>query len=211
MPIAIRDIMQEKSEGDVLAKSSSSTKTRSVTFRLDTSIVDELQYEADQREISLNVLANQVLRRYRDWDRYETKMSMMPVPKVMLSTLIDSAINIAKKDGLKNIEQYRDQIVKEAARIAFDLMKDSVLYMKKSYNLWAVLSVLQDYMKVSGINSDHKIESGGRHVFIIQHELGENWSLFTQELMNLIFEKLAEVRAEISITPNTTKCEVIIR
>jgi hypothetical protein len=136
---------------------------------------------------------------------------MMPVPKVMLSTLIDSAINIAKKDGLKNIEQYRDQIVKEAARIAFDLMKDSVLYMKKSYNLWAVLSVLQDYMKVSGINSDHKIESGGRHVFIIQHELGENWSLFTQELMNLIFEKLAEVRAEISITPNTTKCEVIIR
>lgn len=86
-------------------------------------------------------------------------------------------------------------------------MKDSVLYMKKSYNLWTVLSVLQDYMKVSGINSDHKIEAGGRHVFIIQHELGENWSLFTKELMNLIFEKLAEVRADISITPNTTKCE----
>lgn len=176
---------------------------------MDVSIVDELQNEADHR--SLNVLANQVLRRYRDWDRYETKMGMMPVPKVMLSTLIDSAINIAKKDELKNIEHYRDRIIKDAARIAFDLMKDSVLYMKKSYNLWTVLSVLQDYMKVSGINSDHKIEAGGRHVFIIQHELGENWSLFTKELMNLIFEKLAEVRADISITPNTTKCEVIIR
>jgi uncharacterized protein (UPF0216 family) len=82
--------------------------------------------------------------------------------------------------------------------------------MKKQYNLWVVLSVLEDYMKVSSIKADHKIEAGRKHVFIIQHELGENWSLFTRDLLSLIFENLAKVRIESSITPNTTIAEVIL-
>ncbi len=44
-----------------------SKKTRSVTFRLDSSVIDELQAEADNREISLNVLVNQILKRYSEW------------------------------------------------------------------------------------------------------------------------------------------------
>jgi hypothetical protein len=40
--------------------------------------------------------------------------------------------------------------------------------------------------------------------------MGENWSLFTQELLKLIFERLAKVRAESKITPNTTVVEVTL-
>jgi len=199
--------------GDTLQDHSKnqSKKTRSVTFRLDSLVLDELQRESDQREVSLNVLVNQALKRYADWDRYESRIGMMPVPKVMLSSLIDKAITVAKNSGIKDIEPYRDEIVKSAAEIAFDIMKDSVLFMKKQYNLWVVLSVLEEYMKVSGINSDHRIEAGGRkHVFVIQHELGENWSLFTKELLKLIFENLAKVKVEASVTPNTTLAEVIL-
>lgn len=90
-------------------------------------------------------------------------------------------------------------------------MKDEVILMKRSFNLWTLLSVLQEYMKVSGINSDHKIEPGGRHVFIIQHDLGDSWSMFTKELMGMIFENLAKVRADISTTPNTVVAQVVLR
>jgi hypothetical protein len=174
-------------------------------------VIDEMQREADQKETSLNVLVNQVLKRYTEWDRYESKIGMMPVPKVMLSSLIDKSIAIAKENiGIKDIEPYRDEILKSAAQIAFSLMKDSVLFMKKQYNLWVVLSVLQEYMKVSGINSDHRIEGGRKHVFVIQHELGENWSLFTKELLKTIFENLANVKVEVSVTPNTTVAEVML-
>ena len=69
--------------------------------------------------------------------------------------------------------------------------------MKKNYNLWTVLAVLEEYMKVSGINSDLRIDGGGKHVFIIKHEMGEHWSLFAKELLRLIFENLAKVKAEI--------------
>jgi hypothetical protein len=188
-----------------------SRKTRSITFRLDSKVIDELQTEADKREISLNVLVNQVLKRYAEWERYENKIGMMPVPRMILSNLIDKAISIAKSSGIKDVDRYRDQIIKQAAELAFTLMKDSVLFMKKQYNLWAVLSVLEEYMKVSGIKADHKLEASQKHVFIIQHELGENWSLFTKELLALIFEKLANVKADINVTPNTTVAEVVLR
>jgi hypothetical protein len=182
-----------------------------VTFRLDASVIDELQTEADNREISLNVLVNQVLKRYSEWDRFETKIGMMPVPKVILSSLIDRAISVAKSSGVKDIDRYRDEIIKQAAQLAFSLMKDSVLFMKRQYNLWVVLAVLEEYMKVSGIKADHKIEGSRKHVFIIQHDLGENWSLFTKELLGLIFQTLANVKAEISTTSNTTVAEVVLR
>ncbi|HET7389502.1 MAG TPA: hypothetical protein VFJ51_01670 [Nitrososphaeraceae archaeon] len=189
--------------------SSTISKTRSITFRLDSSVLDEMQREADQKETSLNVLVNQVLKRYTEWDRYESKIGMMPVPKVMLSSLIDKSIAIAKDNiGVKDIQPYRDVILKSAAQIAFSVMKDSVLFMKKQYNLWTTLAVLQEYMKVSGINSDHRIEGGRKHIFVIQHELGENWSLFTKELLKLIFENLANVKVKVDVTPNTIVAEV---
>ncbi|MGB8936339.1 MAG: hypothetical protein WCC17_14680 [Candidatus Nitrosopolaris sp.] len=37
-------------------------KSQSITFRLDSYTIDELQREADQNQISLNVLVNQALR-----------------------------------------------------------------------------------------------------------------------------------------------------
>lgn len=64
-------------------------------------------------------------------------------------------------------------------------------------------------MKVSGINSDHKIE-GRKHIFVIQHDLGMNWSLFVREVLRIIFEELAKVRADISVTENTAVAEVIL-
>src|SRR5690606_40389179 len=110
------------------------------------------------REISLNVLVNQILRRYSEWDRFENKIGMMPVPKVILSSIIDKAISVAKSNGIKDVDRYSDEIIKQAAQIEFEQMKDSVLFIKRQYNLWVVLSVLEEYMKVSGIKADHKLE-----------------------------------------------------
>jgi len=183
-------------------------KTKSITFRLDTKVIEELQREADQGEISLNVMVNQVLRRFVEWDRYENKLGMIPIPKSMLSTLIDETMQLASDAKIPDLESYRTKIVNNAAETALNVMKDSVLFMRKDYSFWTVLDVLREYMKVAGIMSDHRIEAGRKHVFIIQHELGENWSLFAKELLSKIFVELAKVKADISTTPKTVKAEV---
>lgn len=189
-----------------------SIRTRSITFRLDPNTVDNLQREADQKEISLNVLVNQVLRRYVKWDTFEPKIGMMPVPKIILSTCFNKAILAANESGMNQdeIESHRDEMIKSAAEISFSLIKDSALLMKRTYNLWTVLEILQEYMKVSDMKSDHRIEAGNNHVFIIQHELGENWSLFTKVLLNLIFENLASVKPDVNTTPNTIIAKVTL-
>ena len=186
-------------------------KTRTVSIRLDSKVVDEIQKEADNRRINFSVLVNQILARYAEWDRYENKIGMMPVPKVILASLINDPLAIAKESGIKDIDHYRQQIIRHAAELAFTQMKDSVLFMRKNLDLWIVLSVLKEYLDVSGIVSDHKTERSGKHIFVIQHDLGENWSLFTKGLLSLILDKLANVKAEIRLTPNTAIAEVTLR
>src|SRR5262249_46252249 len=160
-------------------------KTDSVTLRTDASVIDGMQAESQNREVSLNVLVNQVLKRHVEWDEFKIKVGMMSVPKVMLSSLFDRAIGPANSTAVKDIERYRYKVKREAASIAFGLIRESVLFMKKHYNLWVVL---EEYMKVSGINSDHRLKGSRRHVFLIQHELGKNGSLLTKQLLTQIFE-----------------------
>jgi hypothetical protein len=185
-------------------------KTRSITFRLESSIIEELQTEAEYRETSLNVLINQILRRYSNWERYESKMGMIPIPKVMLSGIMDEMLKIGKDSGVEDVVDFRDKLIKELSQTAFAFLKDSVLLIKKNYNLLVVLEVLEQYMKVVGINSDHRIEDDGKHVYVIQHKLGENWSSFIKEFLILIFENLGKVKVDISSTENTTVAKVFI-
>lgn len=187
-----------------------SGKTRSITFRLESSIIEELQTEAEYRETSLNVLINQILRRYSNWERYESKMGMLPIPKIILTNLMDEIMRIGKENGIDDITSFRSALIKEISQIAFTFLKDSVLLMKKNYNLITVLEVLEQYMKVVGINSDHRIEEDGKHTYVIQHKLGESWSLFIKEFLILLFENLGKVKVDISNTPNTTVAKVFI-
>jgi hypothetical protein len=184
-------------------------KSRSITFRLDSYVIDELQRDANQNEISLNVLVNKILKLYVEWGRYEQKLGMMPVPQNFVSSLIQETIKLAEYNGIL-IDPYKEKLIKYSADVAFSTIKESVILMRKKFDLWSVLSVLQEYMKVSGITSDHRIEEGKKHVFVIRHELGEYWSLFAKELLNLIFYNLANIRAEINITEKSIIAEVVI-
>ena len=56
-------------------------KTRSITYRLPVQIVDELETEAMEKNISQNVLVKQILEKYVSWERFANKIGMIPVPK----------------------------------------------------------------------------------------------------------------------------------
>jgi len=154
-------------------KSSKKEATRSITFRFPTKLVEGLDSEADQKNVSLNVLVRQILEKYMDWDRYGDKIGMIPVPKKILMTLGE---DMTGKDV--------DKIIK----VLIPTIEDSVMFMKGDFDLPRCIETLEDYMRASGMKSDHRIE-GGKHNFIIQHELGMKWSLFTEQLLKEIFHK----------------------
>ena len=145
--------------------------TRSITYRLPEKLVNELETEATMKSISQNVLVKQILEKYVQWDRFSNKIGMIPVPKGILESLG------SELDG-KDID--------EIITFIFPMIKDTVLFIKGGYDLKRCIETLEDYMRASGMNSDHRIE-GDMHSFLIQHELGMKWSVFTEQLLTQVF------------------------
>jgi len=156
-------------------KSTSSKKetTRSITFRFPTKLVKGLELEAGQKNVSLNVLVRQILEKYMEWDRFGDKIGMIPVPKKILQSLGE---DMTGKD------------VNKIINTLIPTIEDSVMFMKGDFDLPRCIETLEDYMRASGMKSDHRVD-GGNHIFIIQHELGMKWSLFTEQLLKEIFHK----------------------
>lgn len=146
-------------------------KTRSITYRLPAKIVEELESEAMEKNISQNVLVKQILERYVQWDRFGDKIGIVPVPKKILDVL-------GKDMQGEDIEGIISALI--------PTIKDSVMFMKGKYDLKRCIETFEDYMKASGMKSDHRIE-GDVHQFIVQHELGLKWSFFTERLLKEIF------------------------
>ncbi len=146
-------------------------KTRSITYRFSEHLVDELETEAMEQNISQNVLVRQILEKYIEWYRFSEKIGMIPVPKKILQTLGDG---MSGKDI--------DKII----NVILPIIKDNVMFMKGGYDLNRCIETFEDYMKASGMKSDHRVE-GGLHKFIIQHDLGVKWSVFTEQLLTQVF------------------------
>lgn len=165
-------------------------KTRSVTYRLPIKLVEEIETEAMNHNISHNVMARQILEKYIQWDRYANKIGIIPVPKKILDTL---GLEMGPED------------INEIINLIKPIIKDSVLFIKGKYDLKRCIETLEDYMRASGMKSDHRVE-GSLHHFIIQHELGTNWSMFTEQLLKEIFH---EFIPESKIKCQTTEKTVI--
>jgi len=146
-------------------------KTRSITYRLPEKIVEELETEAMQKNISQNVLVKQILEKFIHWDRFSDKIGMIPVPKSILEAL---GVDMEGKD------------IDEIINVIKPIIKDNVMFIKGDYDLKRCIETLEDYMRASGMKSDHRIEANLHH-FIIQHELGMKWSIFTEQLLKEIF------------------------
>ena len=170
-------------------------QTRSISYRLPEYLVNELETEAMQKEISHNVLVKQILEKYVNWDRFADKIGMIPVPKDILKTL-----------G----EEMEGDAINKVIDTMIPLIKDWVMFMKGSYDLKRAIESFEDYMRASGMTSDHRIE-GETHHFIIQHNLGIRWSLFTEMLLKQIFHQfLPNLVMKSRTTPNTTIASIAL-
>ena len=165
-------------------------KTRSVTYRLPVKLLEEIETEAMNQNISHNVMAKQILEKYIRWDRFAEKIGIIPVPAKILDTL---GVNMTAGD------------INEIINVIKPLIRDTVMFIKGGYDLAKCIETFEDYIHASGMKSDHRVE-GATHHFIIQHELGSNWSVFTEQLLKEIFHEFVP---ELEMKCQTTESTVI--
>ncbi|MDE1828786.1 MAG: hypothetical protein KGI25_00535 [Thaumarchaeota archaeon] len=133
------------------------------------------------------MLINQIMRKFTDFDRYQHRVGVIPFPKEVLTSILETA----------NEEQ-----VKIFAQQAFRFLIEAVILTQKQQDLAAILRLLKEYVKVSGIASDHIIKDG-KDVMVVQHDMGVRCSLFTKELLSMIFEKFVISRPDFEVTDSS--------
>ena len=63
--------------------------TKTASFRIDGSLLDALQTDADAKQISLNTLVNQILREHIEWYANAPKVGYLIVRKSLMSAMLE--------------------------------------------------------------------------------------------------------------------------
>ncbi len=137
--------------------------TDSVTFRLNSSVLEELGSRAELQKTSLNVLVNQILSSYIEWDMDAVKAGWIPTQRSILAGLME----VLDEKVILNI----------AEKAAESSGKNAILYMYGKYNLESLLTNIRVSAHRSGFNIKEYEENRNLEI-VIQHELGWKWSLF---------------------------------
>ncbi len=74
-------------------------ETQSITFRLPKRILEQIELEAKQNNVSKNVLVRQILTNYVDWFRLSKGIGMMPITKELLVQM-DKHMDIASINSI---------------------------------------------------------------------------------------------------------------
>jgi hypothetical protein len=161
--------------------------TEGVSFRLGKSLLNELRREAEQRQISLNTFASQILAQYMNWHFNAPKTGWIPIQREMLRKLMDNT-------GDEEIRTLADYIARNP-------MQELILLLRREYDFATFLDVMEAWLKVSQFPYNHS-NIDEKHVFVIQHDLGHKWSNYMAQLFHTACEELAS-RPEIQITDNS--------
>ena len=180
--LKVRNIMEKKGIKEYQHQS------ESITFRLDSTILNKLHREAEQKDISVNTLVSHIIRRHIDWHSNAAKAGFVTVRKGLLSNLINRLPN----EEISSIAEY----------IAKNDTKDFVLLLRNEYNIKSALDVIETWLKISGYPYRHEVNYT-IHTYVIQHDMGKNWSIYMAEQYRFLFEEFGIKRVEFDINHNT--------
>ena len=171
---------------------SANNKTESVTFRLSANMINELRLEADENNLSLSTLVNQIIYAHNNWHKYATKAGFIPIPKVLQILFLDKITN----DEIQGI-----------AKKKTDTCKDSIIMLRKEYTIETFLDAIETWAKMSGFDC-RTVTHEDKLRFIINHNMGEKWSLFLVSLIKHNLEDLLDKKVICELTDQTIMLEI---
>ena len=165
-------------------------KTTTMTFRLDDNVLKTLRAESERHQISLNTFVNQLLKHFVEWDMYESKVGMIPIAKPIVIELFN--------------KMSKEEISKMALCTGKNAVYDIALFMKNRMDLESFLSWFETRMASSLTETNHTLQDGYQ-VYVLKHELGENWSLYHKIILELMFNEIFNMTVDVKISSTTIR------
>jgi hypothetical protein len=146
-----------------------------ITFRLDKDMLDRISLEAEQKGVSMNSVAQNIISDYYDWSAYAPKAGMIPIHKTVLGMMVDK---LAEKD-----------IIEIADLFGKVKVKNMILILRNDYNARAFLDVFESWLKSSSVSFTKHINHDAE-VYTVTHELGIKWSTYLSHMLQVIFDDM---------------------
>jgi hypothetical protein len=167
--------------------------TEAVTFRFEQGIVRQLRLEAEHKKINTNTLLNQIVISHIEWHANATKAGFIPMRKALLKELFDSIT--------------QDNVDRIAARVARHVNDETMVIMSKNVSTQSILEVIDRWIRICGFNYHHEVneekDTGYQHTYVIQHDMGMNWSRYLAKLFEESFSEFMKSKPETTVTENT--------
>lgn len=159
-------------------------QTESLTLRLDKGLLDKLRKESEQKMVSINSLANQIISSYIKWYSPAQRAGITFVPKSVLIPIIDS------------LAEY--QIANIAEEFRKNGYEETLLMMSNEYSLSVILDLFDSWLSVSNMQFNREASENSLK-YIISHGMGKKWSLFLEKVFWYIVKDLGITKAEFDV------------
>jgi hypothetical protein len=135
-------------------------------------------------------------------DDITQRVALLALQNISTASSINQILTIisALATSIDEIEELdRDRVVRSAVENTYSLSVQYIMAANRPHNLWSLLSFVLEHVGRLGLKLDFKFEEG-YYVVIIEHSMGDIWSLFVRDLLVLIFQKLAKIKPKVSIS-----------
>ena len=162
--------------------------TDTASFRIDSDNLEKLRKEAEDNDLSLNQLLNQVIGNHVNFRSVAKSAGFMTIPKPVLKRVIG---------------KFSEDEAKEIGREHAEKDAESILCMlRNEFNVDDFLDTVEYWVKDSDFPIRHDVKND-IHKYVIQHELGKNWSIYMSAFIIQTIEKMIQRKVESRITDNT--------
>ena len=166
----------------------SKKKTQTMTFRLDSELVEEIKNDAEFERINVNSLVSKILSNHIVWEKYERKLGLLPMTK----PFVQYSIN-----GMDD-----EAIIHLAEKVEKDTFSDILNFMKGDYTVEDFIEILRSWIYVAWMQHD-VIKGKDSYTFKINHDLGRKWSLYIKTLVTELFYDILQKSLKVKSTKNT--------
>ncbi len=149
-------------------------KTASATFRISERAYHALQNEAEKQDTSLNTLVNQIFDGHVIDRIFSEKLDFLRVNKLTFRRVLEGT---------------SDQALMEAGQSSgTETVRTVTLGRSGTITLESLLETISELSEYSDFARYSEIQSPGKKVIVLTHELGPKWSVFIRSFVVAAFK-----------------------
>ena len=164
-----------------------SESTDTITIRVPKSLKDDLEGMCKKNHLNLNLLINQILTKNAQWDKHITSMGWLQFSPSIV----------------KEIFAFLNE--KQISELSKSITQDVINGIKFIYgdtNLQHTIEFIQTWLTTTNIPFRYSKDSES-HKFLVNHKLGENWSIFAVKVTEEFISKLGYKFTEPHTSPDS--------